>query len=139
METGYLYIIQSGTRPVYKIGITSGEPIRRLNQLQTGNPDELRIVDLYQTKHYVELEKKVHHYLRFHRVNGEWFAVDLITIENTINALLRNKTLINGKYALSVLVRKLKTLFTRLALCTGIFILILLFILGGYLFWVTFM
>ena len=73
-----LYILQNGNTDQYKIGITD-DLNRRLSQLQTGCPDELRVVKLwthYQRKIIQKYEIVLHRYYtkcgcRI-RENGEW-------------------------------------------------------------------
>jgi predicted GIY-YIG superfamily endonuclease len=74
-----LYILQNGNSNEYKIGITDNLN-RRLAQLQTGCPNELKIIKIwthYQRKTILKYERVLH---RFYtkcgcriRPNGEWF------------------------------------------------------------------
>lgn len=80
MATSYIYIIGSD-HPPYKVGI-SKDPERRLRNLQTGHPQKLRIHCLRETngERTKLLEGAIHHHLRMHRTNGEWFDLDYETI-----------------------------------------------------------
>jgi hypothetical protein len=67
---GWTYLIQAeGGGPV-KIGSTGGDPMARLAQLQTGHPEELRIVGLYTGRGQ---ERRLHGLLEHARIRGEWF------------------------------------------------------------------
>lgn len=76
--TSFLYVIVGEDESRCKIGI-SDKPHRRLKDLQTGNPEVLRI-------HYTEevsshrqaelLESKIHQELALLRLKGEWFLID---------------------------------------------------------------
>lgn len=76
-----LYILQNGDTNEYKIGITKNLN-KRLAQLQTGCPNELKIVKIY-THHKRDViekyERIMHRYFtkcgcRL-RPNGEWFKL----------------------------------------------------------------
>lgn len=99
-----LYILQNGDREEYKIGITNNLN-RRMYQLQTGCPQELKIVKIwthYQRKEIMKYERVLHRYYtkcgcRI-RTNGEWFNLGQADIAylskpNTIqeqNAIIEN-------------------------------------------------
>jgi len=76
-----LYILQNGNTNQYKIGITNNLN-RRLQQLQTGCPFELKIVKIwthYNRKIIEKYERVLHRYFtkcgcRI-RENGEWFIL----------------------------------------------------------------
>lgn len=73
----YIYVI-GGTEKPYKIGITNN-PERRLKNLQTGHPYELKI-------HYKEeipesqvrlIEQTIHKTIKHKQTKGEWFDISL--------------------------------------------------------------
>jgi predicted GIY-YIG superfamily endonuclease len=73
----YVYVI-GGTEKPYKIGITNN-PERRLKNLQTGHPFELKI-------HYKEeipesqvrlIEQTIHKTIKYKQTHGEWFDISL--------------------------------------------------------------
>ena len=65
-----VYFIQDVEQGYIKIG-QSEEPEKRLRQLQTGNPNELRLLWVDHQGDYIEAE--LHREFREHRVSGEWF------------------------------------------------------------------
>lgn len=77
----FLYIMQNGDTNQYKIGVTN-DLNRRYRQLQTGCPNELRIIKIYshyQKSKILKYERVLH---RFYekcgcriRKNGEWFEL----------------------------------------------------------------
>lgn len=76
-----LYILQNGDTDQYKIGITNNLN-RRLQQLQTGCPYELKVVKLwthYNRKIVEKYERVLHRYFTKSgckiRDNGEWFIL----------------------------------------------------------------
>ena len=73
----HLYIIQSDVTGAFKVG-RSKSPIRRLKQLQTGSPYQLKLVCILENKGYQE--KLLHRRLdeSGRRCKGEWFEFDLI-------------------------------------------------------------
>ena len=76
-----LYILQNGNTDQYKIGVTNNLN-KRLQQLQTGCPFELKVVKIwthYNRKVIEKYERVLHRYFtkcgcRI-RENGEWFIL----------------------------------------------------------------
>ncbi len=71
----YLYIIQSGERGPYKIGITN-DLVRRQDELQVGNPEVLYLVasfDFGSESRAQHAERELHKLFKDHRIRGEWF------------------------------------------------------------------
>ena len=58
-----------------KIGMTGGDPMKRLAQLQTGNSHKLFIYKTIKTQFPADLEKKIHAKLHKEHVHGEWFNI----------------------------------------------------------------
>jgi hypothetical protein len=72
----YIYLIQSLENSYYKIGI-SKHPTKRIEELQTGNASELRLIDTYQSEYANKIEKTLQRrYLHF-RKEGEWFDLGI--------------------------------------------------------------
>ena len=71
MKTKHLYIIQSDLEGKIKIG-RSIHPYKRLKQLQTGNPNKLRIIHVFKNMGY--LESSLHEQLSEFQLCGEWFS-----------------------------------------------------------------
>lgn len=76
----YLYLIEADApvRPslaLYKIGITSKPPERRLRQLQTGTPYPLSLVASVRCAHPARLERELHAMFPGRNTSGEWFAL----------------------------------------------------------------
>lgn len=76
-----LYILQNGDTQEYKIGRTN-DLNRRLHELQTGCPNELKVIKIwvhYQLEKVKDYERALHRYYdkcgcRI-RKNGEWFKL----------------------------------------------------------------
>ena len=76
-----MYILQNGDTNQYKIGITN-DLNRRLAELQTGCPNEIKVVKLYthyQRKIIEKYERVLHNYYTKAdnriRPKGEWFEL----------------------------------------------------------------
>lgn len=70
----YVYFMQ-GQRDNVKIGV-SKNPESRLKELQTGHSCKLKILESFPFASRLEaydVEKRLHHRYRRHRLNGEWF------------------------------------------------------------------
>lgn len=93
----YVYIIQSGSskKSPVKIGM-SDDPEKRIKQLQTGNPQILRIIisiKCNSRKHAFELEKTLHRMLVRNNILNEWFFVKKKSLLETINRFANNPDL----------------------------------------------
>lgn len=67
----FIYFIQAGKDGPIKVGL-SGDPLKRVRQLQTGHPEELHILLAFPGSR--EDEKAIHKLLDPLCVGGEWFA-----------------------------------------------------------------
>ena len=70
-----LYLIQSSNTGMIKIG-RSKTPSKRLKQLQTGNPNKLKLVASFKDQGW--MEKNLHERLKDYRQEGEWFSHDCV-------------------------------------------------------------
>lgn len=72
----YIYLIscESDETAVYKIGY-SKNPKQRLKELKTGNPNTLKIVAEFQTKHNRKVKSTFHNIYKHLNVNGKWFSL----------------------------------------------------------------
>lgn len=73
MKNDDLYIIQSDVTGNIKIG-RSKNPHKRLKQLQTGNPNKLKLIAEFKGEGWKE--KELHERLSSYRLKGEWFSYD---------------------------------------------------------------
>ncbi len=95
----YIYLIQSLENSYYKIGL-SKYPKKRIDQLQTGNPSKLRLVEIYQSEYANKIEKALQRRYSHLRKEGEWFDMSISNeasfvrecqqIENSIMCLKKN-------------------------------------------------
>ena len=97
----FVYILgDTGQDNTFKIGVTRGEVEKRVKQLQTGNGEEIYLVNFYETEYPFFLERSLH--LKFYpkQKRNEWFNLgyeDVVKfkeyckeIENNIEALKDN-------------------------------------------------
>lgn len=61
----------------YKIGI-SKDPNKRILELQTGNSDELVLIDTYESENASKIETTLHNRFFHRRKHGEWFEMSII-------------------------------------------------------------
>lgn len=66
-----VYVITDGEH--FKIGVAV-DPMKRLSELQTGNPHRLALRFFYETHRAREIEQAAHTRLANLRMVGEWFA-----------------------------------------------------------------
>jgi predicted GIY-YIG superfamily endonuclease len=95
----YVYLIQSLEDSRYKIGV-SKHPKKRVQQLQTGNSSELKLIESYQSEFAYQIEKTLQRRYSYLKKEGEWFDLsikedvsfltDCKQIEDSINILKKN-------------------------------------------------
>jgi hypothetical protein len=71
-----VYFIRDSRSHSIKIG-RSAKPKKRVNQLQTGNPNLLELMGWIETEDDVETEQTLHQTYQVQREVGEWFAIDV--------------------------------------------------------------
>ena len=83
---GYVYLIESNLNDeiLYKIGFSKNVE-KRIKQLSTGNPGDLKLIKSYQTKWGRLAETNVHRHYDFKKIKGEWFKLDGDDIEKFDN------------------------------------------------------
>jgi len=90
MNTGYIYLIESynstgGVELEYKIGYTRNKDInKRLSQLKTGNPNQLKIVKKFESEHGQKVETSLHNIFSHKKIDGEWFRLNNEDVNNFI-------------------------------------------------------
>jgi len=67
-----IYFIQAGETGPIKIGVTCGNPLARMANLQTGCPEQLRLVGCAPGT--AQDERDLHERFAKFRVRGEWFT-----------------------------------------------------------------
>jgi len=77
----YVYVIRgsriNSNESNYKIGIATNIK-RRLSNMQTSSPEELKLIFKHRTDQPDKLEKSLHNYFKYYRIrnNGEWFRFE---------------------------------------------------------------
>jgi len=72
----WVYFIISGANNKIKIGLTRCL-LKRVRELQTGNPQQLEIIGYIETDDMYKLERIFHKYLADSRISGEWFDLSV--------------------------------------------------------------
>lgn len=75
MKNDDLYVIQSDNTGMIKIG-RSINPEKRLKQLQTGNPNRLKLIASFKGLGW--REKLLHERLKNWSAEGEWFSYECV-------------------------------------------------------------
>lgn len=73
----YIYFIQAGEKGPIKIGVANNVA-NRLESLQTGNHEELRVIHSFQVSgksKAFDFERQLHKYFRHKCIRREWFTV----------------------------------------------------------------
>ena len=105
---GYVYLllqIDFDGLESHKIGITKNNPELRKKQLQTGNPNVIRVLNSYYSENYLKVERWLHrkHSGSKTEASNEWrtltddqvrsFINDCKTADENIKFLLENNSL----------------------------------------------
>jgi len=80
---GFVYFIQSGDQGPLKIGWAM-QPSKRLKELQTGNPQKLRLLSTLAGS--LRDEGAWHEWFKAHRITGEWFQPCQCVFNTIFNA-----------------------------------------------------
>tara|TARA_R100000951_G_scaffold116765_2_gene130551 strand:+ start:649 stop:1080 length:432 start_codon:yes stop_codon:yes gene_type:complete len=98
----YVYFIRAG---IYtKIGVAKNIQ-RRMEQLQTGNPLELRLtcsIQMPSIKSAFHFEKLLHDELMDKHKHGEWFFIKEAKVKNIISKFSENHDLFDAKFGNSL-------------------------------------
>ena len=82
----YVYLIgQRDDLTKYKIGVTKGDISKRLKKLQTGNSEELYLVNSFETDAPFILETLLHKRYGHKKILNEWFMLDKKDVEDFYN------------------------------------------------------
>jgi hypothetical protein len=79
----FVYLLgDAGQDNTFKIGMTRGNIEKRIKQLQTGNGEEIYLVNYYETDYPFFLERSLH--LKFYpkQKRSEWFNLECNDITN---------------------------------------------------------
>ena len=80
----YVYLIQVKDTNDFKIGRTESNPRDRLKQLQVGKPYELELRGVIETAQSSLQERQLHQQFASYRVEGEWFSLSPIVVQQVI-------------------------------------------------------
>ena len=89
----YIYFVQGESGGAIKIGTTLN-PVTRMQSLQTGFPEELKLLAVIPGD--AERERKIHEYFGKFRLKGEWFKPEAELI-NMIDKMKTKYPTLNGK------------------------------------------
>ena len=82
----FVYLLgDSGQDNTYKIGVTRENINKRIKQLQTGNGEEIYLVDYYETEHPFFIERFLHMKFAPKQKLNEWFMMDIKDVDNFKN------------------------------------------------------
>ena len=74
----FVYLLgDAGQDNVFKIGMTRGPVEKRIKQLQTGNSEEIYLVNCYETDYPFFIERLLHSKLCPKQKHIEWFILDI--------------------------------------------------------------
>lgn len=83
-KKGCVYLIEDSCNEVYKIGVTRKSAKARLKQLQTGNPNELKLLEYFECEYPFRLENLLHNKYKLQQAFNEWYYMTKEDINNFI-------------------------------------------------------
>jgi predicted GIY-YIG superfamily endonuclease len=96
----FVYLIRLSDNSTYKIGVTKNIN-KRIKELQTGNAEEIFLVDKYESDNAFKIEKALHNFFQHKKKLNEWFDFGIedelkfkelcLTIDNNLKFLEKNK------------------------------------------------
>lgn len=98
MEIIYL-LCEMGSNPErYKIGITDGDPRKRIKQLQTGCSNEIVLINTFESKFYRKIESSLHREYSQYSTSGgkEWFELPSDEVLQFIQKCTKYHTIFKG-------------------------------------------
>lgn len=70
--SGFVYLLCDGEK--FKIGMTKQKDIyKRIKELQTGNPNEIYLINYHKSNHPLKVEQMLHFKYGASKVKNEWF------------------------------------------------------------------
>lgn len=72
----YLILAEIEEKKLYKIGYTKRDVTKRVKELKTGNPAEFSIIETFNSKWGIKIEKSMHQRFKHKKINGEWFDLN---------------------------------------------------------------
>ena len=79
----FVYLLgDSGQDNTFKIGMTRGPVEKRIKQLQTGNGEEIYLVDYYETNYPFFIERLLHTKMFPKQKQNEWFCLECSDVVN---------------------------------------------------------
>jgi len=91
-----IYFIRQGDTNFIKIGYTNGNPQKRLDSLQGGNPQKLELIAQWESGS-AKQEWQIHKYYSKWRMLGEWFDLPTITVDQIEQDISDLKRIIQQK------------------------------------------
>ena len=74
---GYVYLIgEEENKDQYKIGCTKKNPEKRIEELQTGNPNKLILKAYFETDRPYRLETMLHNRYKEYNTLNEWYYIE---------------------------------------------------------------
>ena len=78
MTMGFVYLLCSLDDNTFKIGVTKRKIETRIKELQTGNSEQISLLNFYESDNYIKVENWLHKKHRNNKANAknEWFELD---------------------------------------------------------------
>ena len=81
-----VYLLRTNDK--YKIGIAK-DVNKRIKQLQTGNSEEIELIETFESEYANKIEKALHNKYAYVNKIGEWFTLSLSEEVNFVNECTR--------------------------------------------------
>lgn len=98
----FVYLLgDSGQDNTFKIGITKSSIEKRIKQLQTGNGEEIYLINFHETKYPLFLERSLHLKFNNKKKKNEWFNLDIedvLKFKEYCNIIEENAKILEDNY-----------------------------------------
>jgi hypothetical protein len=86
-KSGWVYVIQCGDFPYFKIGVSQCSAKSRLDSLQTGSPFELKLILQAHVEDGYNTERRLHNKFADRWRRGEWFTIDALSLIQLVHEI----------------------------------------------------
>lgn len=107
----YVYVITNGLG-YYKVGVAQ-DVIKRMNALQTSNPDKIELVASRLVREPTQVEAAIHNFVKYNRADGgtEWFRLQDAEVLAVVKMLARQPEvqLMSKEYIINLFMSEMQT------------------------------
>lgn len=85
MKSAFVYLLKIQENGIYKIGVSKNVE-KRVKQLQTGNTEQIYLVNKFHSNYPYKIESYLHNIYKSNTISGEWFYLS----DDDVNSFIDN-------------------------------------------------